>query len=115
MQYDRRVTHDGYKNRYSLVMNGQQYNFGPLPPKAIYEDQMRIQKHYDELKSKEIEPKQTKESESVGVQKSESSKRKEKSENQVSLREKPENKSKREGKVSFYAKESEVKQAMHVG
>ena len=115
-QYDRRVMHDGYKNRYSLVMNGQRYNFGPLSPKAIYEDQMRIQKHYEELKSKETESGQTKERESECNKKAESSKRKEKSaksENQVSLREKSECKQKREGKVSFYAKESEVKRAMY--
>ena len=41
-QYDRKVNHDGFKNRYSLTMDRKRYNLGPLYPKEIFEDQIRI-------------------------------------------------------------------------
>ena len=50
-QYDRKVNHDGFKNRYSLTMDGKRYNLGPLSPKEIFEDQMRIKQQYEELQS----------------------------------------------------------------
>ena len=43
-QYDRRVTHDGYLNRYSFVMNKRQITLVPLTPRQVYEDQMSIKK-----------------------------------------------------------------------
>ena len=50
-QYDRRVMHDGFKNRYSLIMEGQKYQLGPLPPKTIFEDQMHIKQQYEDPES----------------------------------------------------------------
>ncbi|XP_031276789.1 uncharacterized protein LOC116135233 [Pistacia vera] len=41
-QFDRRVSHDGYKNRYSFVMNNRKVVLAPLKPLQAYEDQIRI-------------------------------------------------------------------------
>ncbi|XP_031265672.1 uncharacterized protein LOC116124107 [Pistacia vera] len=43
-QFDRRVSHDGYKNCYSFVMNNQKVVLAPLKPLQAYEDQIRIAK-----------------------------------------------------------------------
>ena len=41
-QYDKKSNHDGFKNRYSLTMDGRRYTLGPLTLKEIFEDQQRI-------------------------------------------------------------------------
>lgn len=41
-QFDRRVIHDGYKNRYTLVMNNRTVVLKPLQPAEAYADQIRI-------------------------------------------------------------------------
>lgn len=107
-QYDRRVIHNGFKNRYSLIIDGQKYQLGPLPPKIIFEDQMRIKQQYEELESsltktlgreKEREKKENGElsdkNESIGKYKGR--------ENKESLSER---------KMSVYAKMSDVKKAL---
>ena len=50
-QYDRRASHDGFKNMYTLTMDGKRFNLGPLTPKQIFEDQMHIKQQYEELQS----------------------------------------------------------------
>ena len=35
-QFDRRVMHDGYMNRYSFMYNGQNFTLAPLSPKEAY-------------------------------------------------------------------------------
>ena len=52
-QYDRRVTHDDYLNRYSFLMNKRQITLVPLTPRQVYEDQMSIQKESDTKKENE--------------------------------------------------------------
>uniref|UniRef100_A0A2N9IMV7 CCHC-type domain-containing protein n=1 Tax=Fagus sylvatica TaxID=28930 RepID=A0A2N9IMV7_FAGSY len=47
-QYDRRVTHDGFKNMYSFVKEGKTIKLAPLTPSQVYEDQLK-------LKSEEFE------------------------------------------------------------
>uniref|UniRef100_A0A2N9FMT4 Integrase catalytic domain-containing protein n=1 Tax=Fagus sylvatica TaxID=28930 RepID=A0A2N9FMT4_FAGSY len=47
-QYDRRVTHDGFKNMYSFVKGGKTIKLTPLTPSQVYEDQLK-------LKSEEFE------------------------------------------------------------
>uniref|UniRef100_A0A2N9IS90 Reverse transcriptase n=1 Tax=Fagus sylvatica TaxID=28930 RepID=A0A2N9IS90_FAGSY len=42
-QYDRRVTHDGFKNMYSFVKGGKTIKFAPLTPSQVYEDQLKLQ------------------------------------------------------------------------
>ena len=41
-QYDRRVIHNGYSNRYSFNMNGRHVNLLPMTPKEVYEDQKTL-------------------------------------------------------------------------
>ncbi|KAH9763304.1 hypothetical protein KPL70_001120 [Citrus sinensis] len=92
-QYDRRVTHDGYLNRYSFVMNKRQITLVPLTPRQVYEDQMSIQKESDtkneneSTKEREIERKAS-----------------EKIEKNIFER-------KERQQVNLFAKESEVKRA----
>ncbi|KAK0572561.1 hypothetical protein LWI29_033492 [Acer saccharum] len=38
-QFDRHVTHDGYTNRYSFVLNKRPITLVPLTPRQVYEDQ----------------------------------------------------------------------------
>ncbi|XP_048229542.1 LOW QUALITY PROTEIN: uncharacterized protein LOC125370017, partial [Ricinus communis] len=54
-QYDRRASHDGFKNMYTLTMDGKRFNLGPLTPKQIFEDQMRIKQQYEEMVSELME------------------------------------------------------------
>ena len=41
-QFDRRVIHDGFKNRYSFVKDNQKITLVPLTPKQVYEDQVSM-------------------------------------------------------------------------
>uniref|UniRef100_A0A2N9G226 Reverse transcriptase/retrotransposon-derived protein RNase H-like domain-containing protein n=1 Tax=Fagus sylvatica TaxID=28930 RepID=A0A2N9G226_FAGSY len=41
-QYDRRVTHDGFKNMYSFVKGGKTIKLAPLTPSQVYEDQLKL-------------------------------------------------------------------------
>ena len=41
-QFDRKVLHNGYKNRYSFTMDGKPFTLVPLTPKQVYEDQVRL-------------------------------------------------------------------------
>ena len=38
-QYDRRVIHDGFTNKYSFKMNGRTINLLPMSPREVYKDQ----------------------------------------------------------------------------
>uniref|UniRef100_A0A2N9GY74 Uncharacterized protein n=1 Tax=Fagus sylvatica TaxID=28930 RepID=A0A2N9GY74_FAGSY len=41
-QYDRRVTHDGFKNMYSFVKGGKTIKLAPLTLSQVYEDQLKL-------------------------------------------------------------------------
>ena len=41
-QFNRRVMHDGFTNKYSFKMHDKLVTFVPLTPKQVYEDQLRI-------------------------------------------------------------------------
>ncbi|XP_042441345.1 uncharacterized protein LOC122026681 [Zingiber officinale] len=43
-QFDRRTTHDGYKNRYSFSKDGRNITLAPLTPRQVFEEQLQIQK-----------------------------------------------------------------------
>ena len=45
-QFDRKVAHDGHKNRYTLVMNNRFIVLTPLKPIEAYADQVRIAREY---------------------------------------------------------------------
>ena len=47
-QFDRRVKHNGFTNKYSFVLNQQPITLVPLSPKQVYEDQVRLQKESEQ-------------------------------------------------------------------
>ncbi|XP_073019393.1 LOW QUALITY PROTEIN: uncharacterized protein [Primulina eburnea] len=51
LQYDRRVTHDGFKNKYSFVLKKESIILLPLSPKQVLEDQLKKKKR-DEVEKK---------------------------------------------------------------
>jgi hypothetical protein len=126
-QYDRRVTHDGFKNMYSFVKGGKTIKLAPLTPSQVYEDQLELKSEVAHKRKcenesdkkrkseKEIEQKRKIESENEQKRKSEKEieqKRKSESENEKKEREFAERKGKT--KVGFYARVSEVKRAFFV-
>ena len=42
-QFDRRVVHDGYTNKYSLVHRGRSITLVPLTPQQVHEDEVQMQ------------------------------------------------------------------------
>ncbi|GKV34687.1 hypothetical protein SLEP1_g43039 [Rubroshorea leprosula] len=96
-EYDRRVTHDGFKNHYLFIMEGKTITFVPLSPRQVYEDQLRLKK----------ESKLRKESELEGMKNREKT-----AEEELKKREKIESVENKERKsVSVSTKESNVKVA----
>ena len=43
-QFDRRVHHDGFTNKYSFTRNQRTVTLVPTTPKQVYKDQVRLQK-----------------------------------------------------------------------
>ena len=54
-QFDRKVNHDGFKNRYSFVNDTKTITLVPLTPRQVYEDQMKLKKENDLKKNCEAE------------------------------------------------------------
>jgi len=100
-QFDRKVTHDGDKNRYAFVLNNRSIMLTPFWPAKDYVDQIRIVR---ECKLREerlsIQEKKRKE------KKNESEQKKEKNKKRRQRREK------KIKKVSAFAKKREVKSAL---
>ena len=46
-QFNRKVNHDGFKNRYSFVKDNKTVTFAPLTPRQVYEDQMKLKREND--------------------------------------------------------------------
>ncbi|KAF7835029.1 uncharacterized protein G2W53_009888 [Senna tora] len=40
-QFDRKVNHDGFTNRYTFEMNGRKITLAPMTPSEIYQDQLK--------------------------------------------------------------------------
>jgi hypothetical protein len=60
-QYDRRVIHDGFRNRYSFVKGGKKKAcFPPLTPKQVYEDQLKLKSEIEQKGKGEIETQERK-------------------------------------------------------
>ncbi|KAL4325112.1 hypothetical protein GQ457_11G027410 [Hibiscus cannabinus] len=51
-QFDRRVMHDGYTNRYSFKHEGRNVTLAPLTPKQVHEDQVRLKESFVKTKRK---------------------------------------------------------------
>ena len=54
-QFDRKVKHDGFKNRHSFVKDNKTITLVPLTPRQVYEDQMKLKKENDLKKNCEAE------------------------------------------------------------
>ncbi|KAJ8764938.1 hypothetical protein K2173_010403 [Erythroxylum novogranatense] len=52
-KYDRRVLHDGFKNRYSFTMGDQKFVLAPLAPKDVYEDQMQLKRSMEGMQQRQ--------------------------------------------------------------
>ena len=46
-QFDRKVNHDGFKNKYSFVKDNKTITLVPLAPRQVYEDQMKLKREND--------------------------------------------------------------------
>ena len=108
-QFDRKVQHDGFTNKYSFVQ--RTVTLVPLTPSQVYEDQVRLQKDSEQKKKSEKESEQKKKNEKESEQKKmlekESEQKKESAKMQVT-----QNLKERERKTNFYARASEVKKAL---
>ena len=49
-QFDRRVKHDGFTNKYSFTRNQRKIILVPMTPKQVYEDQVKLQKLSEQKK-----------------------------------------------------------------
>ena len=54
-QYDRKVMHDGFRNRYSFVKDGRSVTLVPLSPKQVYEGQMKLLSEVEKKRKSEAE------------------------------------------------------------
>ena len=45
-QYDRKVQHDGFQNRYSFLMEGKMITLALLSSREAHEDQLKIKKEW---------------------------------------------------------------------
>jgi len=50
-QFDRKAIHDGFRNRFTIVMNGKTITLVSLSPKQVYDDQMKLKSEYEDEKS----------------------------------------------------------------
>ena len=118
-QFDRRVKHDGFTNKYSFEFKQRTVTLVPMTPRQVYEDQVRLQQEseqkkksgeekYESDKNLSDEREKKKMSENLREQrekKVEKIEREKKKEESTSER-------KIERKTNFYAKASEIKRAM---
>jgi len=59
-QYDRRVIHDGFRNRYSFVKYKKTMKLAPLTPKQVYEDQLKLKSEIEQKRKGEAETQERK-------------------------------------------------------
>ncbi|XP_068653867.1 uncharacterized protein [Aristolochia californica] len=116
-QFDQRVQHDDFTNKYSFLHNQRAITLVPLTPKQIYDDQVRLQQLSDQNKLRDQKNESTKKSQDVN---SENERKIERKERDTASEKKIEKKARdmaREEKLerkegNFYAKMSAVKRAM---
>ncbi|KAL4290001.1 hypothetical protein GQ457_14G015270 [Hibiscus cannabinus] len=52
-QFDRKVMHDGYSNRYSFTYDGKKHTLAPLSQQQVHDGQIHLKKSFEEFKEKE--------------------------------------------------------------
>ena len=75
-QFDRKVKHDSFTNKYSSVHNQWTVTLVALTLSRVYEGQVRLQKESEQKKKSEKDSEQKKKSEKESEQKKESDKKK---------------------------------------
>ncbi|KAA3483331.1 Retrovirus-related Pol polyprotein from transposon 17.6 [Gossypium australe] len=103
-QFDRRVTHDGYTNRYTFKHLGKTVTLALLTSKQVYEDQVRLKNSIEQMKEKE-------KSESSKGKKIEKKKGKVKKESEKNERKETVEKETDYEKMNVFAKSSDVRKA----
>jgi hypothetical protein len=59
-QYDMRVIHDRFRNRYNFVKDGKTIKLVPLTPKQVYEDQLKLKSEIEQKRKGEAETQERK-------------------------------------------------------
>ena len=120
-QFDRKVQHDDFTNKYSFIHNQRTVTLFPLTPSQVYEDQVRLQKESEQKKKSEKESEQKKNSEKESEQKKKSKKESEQNKKREKKSEQKKESDKKQvteylreknRKTNFYARASEVKKAL---
>ena len=113
-QFDRKVQHDGFTNKYSFVHNERTVTLVPLTPSQVYENQVRLQKDSEQKKKNEKESEQKKKSEKESERKKDlkvNNKKGGKTKKDQEVNDEQEGETKR--KESFYTKDSELKSVFY--
>ena len=110
-QFDRRVMHDGFTNRYSFTLKKQPITLVPLTPKQVMEDQLKLQRSNETKREKEkkveIKRKEFERKESEKKERGKNIAQGEKERERISAIVRA-----REEKFNFIAKKSEIKRAL---
>jgi len=54
MTINRKVIHDGFKNRYAIVKDGKTITLIPLSPKQVFDDQLKLKRECDDRKRENL-------------------------------------------------------------
>ena len=73
-RFDRKVNHDGFKNRYSFVKDNKTITLVPLTPRQVYEDQVKLKRENDLKNCENENAKKDDEKESERIKESEQKK-----------------------------------------
>ncbi|KAH1032479.1 hypothetical protein J1N35_044653, partial [Gossypium stocksii] len=104
-QFDRRVIHDGYTNRYTFKHLGKIVTLAPLTPKQVYENQVKLKTSIEQAREKE-------KSESEKEKKNEKKKGKMRKESEKNVKKEKEEKEEKEcEKLNVYAKERDFRKS----
>lgn len=111
-QFDRRVIHDGFTNRYTFDMNGRKVTLAPMTPSEIYQDQLKAKTSSNEGKgSEDLKRKERKEAKSEKNKEKGPMVSEKKEKNVKSEKKEIEKNEKVKKQLCFYAKERELKSA----
>lgn len=105
-QFDRRVTHDGYTNKYTIRHKNRTHTLKPLTPKQVYDDQIKLQQERERLLASEREKEKRNE---IKVERNTEVKSKSKNEGKILS----ESSGKSENKRAILARMSDVRKAYY--
>ncbi|XP_016725445.1 uncharacterized protein [Gossypium hirsutum] len=97
-QFDWRVVHDGYTNRYTFKHCGKNVTLTPLTPKQVYEDQLKLKTSVGQIREKE--------------KKNERARGKISKETEEEARKEKNGEEKESGKISVFMRASDVRRAL---